>query len=467
MRRLASALAAALSLLSVQGKAGGIGGMAPFAAPAGMFVVAGPTYMPGVSNAVAEVGGGSGDNNYTEAHAFFHQQMGNCSPTAMRFVYVNGGWGTGNDFTTTGPGNAVTFEADYEYPAGTPHRITFGGLNAISVASGAFTVSDPITANIPPALAHFYTMTRVQVASGSTWFRAWLPIWTNGTTSEGVTEDPGNFDQVMTAGPPAAQSGGTTPVSGPTAAPGLGPIAIIGNVSDCHSTMIWGDSWMIGSYDATGGSGSPLYAVGIAARGLRDGSNNIVPYIRVARSGSSARDWGTGLGLDAQLLPLVRNLIAGTWGNDINGARLPTFGPGHIEQEITAIANAAAANNVRFFPTVFAIQTSSTDQFETYANQTASEKVGGVADLVNQWLLGGGAGPASYVVDFSLGNPAGDGVGLADPANRYLFVVNGSADYATGPSGTSPSGGAGTHPNGQGYALGASEISTNHVSQLQ
>jgi hypothetical protein len=437
------------------------------AAPQSFFVVAGPTYMANPQEPSTE-GGGGRDENYTEAHAFFHQQMGNCSPTEIKFVYLNGGWELAMNFATGGPGNSATFEADYEYPAGTPHRITFnGGNNTATVGNANFLISDVVTTNIPPALAHFFTMTRVQVASHNGWFRAQAPIWTDGNISEGVTEDSAKFDQVMTPGPPKEQAGGSSPVSGASAAPGLGPIAILGNVSDCHSVLLWGDSYVTGTDDYLECSGSPLYQCGIFARGLHDARNNLVPYIRASKGGVRSSDWASGAALDLALLPYVKNMMAGVWGNDINGSRSPVYTAAQSESNITRIATAAALAGVQFFPATPPPFTASSDQFETLKKQSKDNRFSssGPAGQLVAWLLGGGASPAANVIDGELGNPVPI-KGMAAPSDRFLWVVTGAPYYSTGPSRFDASLG-GVHPNGQGYGLGASDITANHISQLR
>lgn len=467
MRRLLPLIAPWLFLaLGVTAHAAGLSlGVVPQTAPAApFFLVAGPNSMANPFPSTT-VGGGASDSNYTETTSRFHAQMGNCSPTALRFLFVNGGYAQGSAsgaWVTAGFGNSATFEAAIEYPIGvTTTRLTFGGQSTIAVASGSFAMSDTVTSPVIPALGSFMVRVRIQVASGAVWFTAWAPIWTDGTNYEGVTEDAAGIDQTTGTGQLTQQAGGTMPVTGATARMGIGQIAILGNVANCKSSLLVGASEISGQDENATCSGAPLYLCGIVARGLTDGSGNIYPFIRASKGTWRSSDFCTGADLDCALLPYVKNMFAGLWSNDFDGSRSPTYTAVQSEGYITAIAATAIESGVRFFPGLLPPSASSTDQFETYANQTQSWLVGGAGDTLVQWLLAGNPAGVYAVMDNAIGNPGGSVTGLADPSNRYLFYVNGTAYYVTGP--TSP----GLHPNGQGYAQGATDVSLNRVPQLQ
>lgn len=160
--------------------------------------------------------------------------------SAMSVIFPN--WYMLNQVAETAVPNAATIEASIEYPAGTYTRLTFGGVNVGTPASGANLISDLASVSIP--------------IGAKFWIRVFLNNASGLIVASLFKQDGTCQFQGATSGVPNYVMGGGSWTSAGAAGTGAlmyTPIAIVG-MTTTPAVMVIGDSRGVGLGDSNNGT---------------------------------------------------------------------------------------------------------------------------------------------------------------------------------------------------------------------
>jgi hypothetical protein len=385
-----------------------------------------------------------GSNDHANVYNATRQVMvnGPCALSAIKVVYTNsaingGAYGEATSANLSSSAVALgtgTYDAMLEYPLGTtPVQITFGANNTVSIAAAvARTESDSYTVAIPAnALYAIQSLSTNGNTSNSI----------GGYASKGVNNPLPHYAAANSTSSVVTTTSNTAPAqfgtggnwSGTTTgAVAVGPLEVLGYVasSGCSqkSMLAKGDSHAVGQVD--GGTADPGDAngfVGFIMRMLDDfpnvppfvcaciGSNQIASYSAPSPSGVNT--------VENQIMQDVTNVIAYDFPNDIKSGATAA----QAENYISRFADDAYAVGVKAaFWFRSPPQTSSSDTWKTYANQTQNSGfgAGGAAQTVNAWLNTGktSGGNGVTMLDHvsganGIGNDCTPGQGLSGANN--------------------------------------------------
>lgn len=317
-----------------------IGGNSGTIVPATVRNIASAVRVPGFNTALALT---NGTNTTQNGRAAFTNASGkDCSAPAI----IYSGWyvcNSGACITEAVTPNNYTVTASLEYPAATMTQETWSSSTSKVIAPGANTVGDTMAVTIP-AGAQFWVKTHVSVSSGEKWPTSGA-LWTSELGEIGV----GLADKTMS---------GT--ISGTTAV--LRPSAIVCSTENKISIALLGDSIAAGAgdgnYDAAGNTG-----------GIARGATSLAPMIAMAVSGTKLHDQiATGkLTYRLDLLQKAGITHAITeWGvNDLGVSSEAT-----IEADMVTLWTALNGNGQKPVQTTTTTETTSTDSWQSVANQT-------------------------------------------------------------------------------------------------
>lgn len=258
--------------------------------------------------------------------------------------------------------NDITITAAVEYPASTFTPILFGGSASKVVTNGTTAESDEVTLAIP-ADAQFWVRTYVVVAAAGRWPQGYT---INTAAGKGELAD-------FATGVDKTQSGTITNATATATRQGYGPAALKATAWTGTSRQVAiaavGDSITFGSFgsvDARGNFGP--YGNACATR---------APFINMGYTGTTAQA-NQPPSMTRRLAFLdqigVTHVIVG-WGiNDLRASRSAA----NAMADLTAIHTAIAALGLKVIQTTMTTEATSTDGFETLANQTVKTTPSGV-----------------------------------------------------------------------------------------
>ncbi len=257
--------------------------------------------------------------------------------------------------------NTINIKAALEYPAGVYTPLTFSAASSVDLAAGAaLAESDELTGLSIPADTEFFVRTYVSVTTGLKWVQGYTIA-----TARGEAADFGTAVDKTT-------SGTITNATATATRRGYGPSAIkatgfSGSGQKARAFAAIGDSIVQGVgglIDTKGNTGW----IGFAMSGR-------YPYLNVGYTGTRAVD-NTGANVARRkaliLAAGITDLIVEYGVNDINTS----------QSSATTLAALTAIHNefpdIRVWQTTITPMTTSTDQFDTSANQAIKTTPAGV-----------------------------------------------------------------------------------------
>ena len=384
--------------------------------------------------------------------------------TQLAIVLPNWWWDRGAsklELTTAGP---VQFRASIEYPENTLIPVTFDGQARPLVSENGAIVSDLIPVSIPAGARFAVRFWAFYAGSGNTPFSNYAnDLFGNGPFREvsqfgtGAVTD---YSQQLMTGAPALWSDGATQQAYQPR-----PLAIIAPVAHAGVACI-GDSITGGVGDTPDASGD----MGITGRIV--GPTN--GYINLGSSGDSLYVFRTSYRKRLSLLPYTRNAICAYGTNDIgNGRTLAQLQADMIW--LWSLLKSGYAQK-RVLQTTITPQTTSSDSWQTIANQSAkanfSTAGNGTREMLNDWLRDGApmlsgvaaAAGASATGTARVGNGAHPLDGVIDVAdqvesarNSGKWKVDGTANKWTAD---------GVHPTQYGYQTASAALAAGLAGQL-
>lgn len=280
----------------------------------------------------------------------------------------------------TGP-VGMTITASIEYPSGTFHQVTFGGLTTGTFTSGTQNLlADPVNILIPRG-GRFWVRSYVFSATGNCVFSAGTVTDVTATVSgEACTTSTGaGTDQTMS---------GTVTNNPPATGAAFFPTAILG-LSNVSSVFVIGDSRCQGTGD------NPVLNIGYSGTGeighsldprrpyMNCGSgSDQVQHINTPLAGSA----GSPLRMSLAVYHTHAHAQAGT--NDLTAGALTAA---QLEAQLLTLygtlsgITGAAGTNLKVSANTIAPVTTSTDSWATVANQTVVPS-NAARIAVNTWL---------------------------------------------------------------------------------
>jgi len=316
------------------------------------------------------------------------------SANDIQLVYVNG-YSTNGNAIEVGATNSIRIANALEYPRGTVHAATFGGARTVTIAPGAFAISDPVAADLPAGALFWARQTAFQ-DGGTVWPLSGQSVYVGGNggrdgDSRGwKVSDAANASPIVLFGngDHGFQTGDWMSVAGNTAASGgelvMMPCAILGRVAGLGDRL---QPWaaIVGDSIATDPASWNITGIGsvVAGRLVLDIAVNETrgAWFADKTLASAQSERRRRLGLDAHYVfcEHARNDIG-------NGATLA-----QMQSYTLSFAADVVARGGRCIASRLTPGTTSTDGFATAGNQTvlARENVG-VA--YNPWVRGGCGG---------------------------------------------------------------------------
>lgn len=276
-----------------------------------------------------------------------------------RLAFSN--WYNNNGTPADGP-NPITVKSYIKIADGTFYPVTFRGATSVVIQPGVTVLSDPLGVHFAKD-ATFYSQTYVSVLSGETYP---LGLTTNNTTD---TEGVGTGDLTQSAVTASATKG-------------FGPSAIYGTPTKALASPVIltvGDSRVVGYGDALGSAD---------ARGwVRRAFDGHLSYLNIGVSGSTAQLAQVlgNLRLRLTIADYVNfDAVVIAYGvNDLIGGKTAV----EIEGYLTALYGLFTARGIPVYGATVAPVTTSSDNWQTTANQTLaawnSERV-----ALNAWIRG-------------------------------------------------------------------------------
>jgi hypothetical protein len=334
----------------------------------------------------------------------------------------------------TGPGSSCVITESVEYN-GTCTPVKFSGSSTGTIPNNGTLLSDPVTLSAPAGALAFRRQYQTN-SSGVTY------QWDNSVnfidTSLGdasVTSSP--TDQTVACG--ALTDSGTIGIHA--------PLAIIGPLNQ-PGVCVVGDSIAYGSqgtFDATGDIGiiEPSLGTGFA-------------WTNISSSGDQAVAFVAGHSNRSLVFPYCSTAIIEYGRNDIYASPFDTAA--QLETNLTTIYGYFGSNTKTIIETTLIPDTpSSTDEWETTANQSTQAPYEGYRQSFNSALRAGTFGPSGGYFDTA------SVIGTPSP-NYQFWIVNGTPYYCTYPQSSF----AGVHPSPTCYGIVASSgiIDTTRIQWL-
>ena len=269
---------------------------------------------------------------------------------------INGSCAT--QYAEQGSGASQTRTAVFEYPAGTYHRVTWGGSSSVTEANGATDiVSDWIAVTIPKGAA-FWTQEYVSNSAGIIYLSQ---VGNNEfSTTLGDKTVLGGSDATGTN----FSDGGAFGAAGGY---GMFPYGILAMTSNA-AVLIIGTSRTEGIFDTVDSSGD----LGIIARSV----GQYWGYVNGGVTGQSLANFNSSHSKRATLGKYSSQVIFEGPTNDDLSAGLPSL-------EATMQSAWAVYPSEKVYSTTCDPDTSSTDEWETTANQTVSKNFSGVNGYID------------------------------------------------------------------------------------
>lgn len=337
------------------------------------------------------------------------------SIAGLQIVIPNWYWGRANNtlnnaLENTTSGNTATFEASVEYPAGTFTRITFGGSNSVSAASGTNTVSDVAAVSIPNG-ARF-------------WVRIY-GVWPVGLVYWDVMDsvNGGAFtfaasvaNQVMGGTVVNTNGAGSAKMDQQYNPPGFGPAAIIAQTR-VASVLLVGDSRCNGfgdTFDSSGDLGEVARSVGAT-----------LPYINLGCYGDTVGQANGSYTLRGSFAQYTSHVIVETGINDIGGG---ASAASVLSRQQTMYAKFSGKP---IYQTTLSVRSASTDSWATLANQTVDAN-NAVRVSVNAAIRAVPANLAGYFEVADAVESARDSGKYKVTGSTFGYTVDGVHENVTG-----------------------------------
>ncbi len=345
----------------------------------------------------------NGPSSGTRTAAIFRTaQVVRFNLTRVRLVFTNGRLSTTGEVLNP---HAVTYQACIERAdGGAPTRVTFGGQNSVTLASGQSVVSDEIT--LPVAYAagtRMFVRTQVSVANlGEVW-----PTFLAMSTADGE-----GFNDTLTwlMSPNAS-------IPTLSAAGHVGPSAVLGQNIDARSVGIIGSSSANGQGDT---AALPELELGYFAMFC---SANRLGYTKLAVGQDTVQRFVSD-GVNSLRMQHLRNISADAvifqlGGNDLTGGRTLV----QIQNDLRTAWDRLRAERIAVWQSTYTPTTNSTDSWATLVNQTPFGQTPLRLQL-NDWLREQAAqGAFDLLLDVA---PF-----VADPTDPTRFRVDGTPNRFT------------------------------------
>lgn len=345
---------------------------------------------------------------------------------------------------TTTAGHIPSSYVGVEWQVVTRYLVTWTGQDGnrrIAVAGGGTVASIPVTLTSPLAVGSLIAVSTEATTAATTQY---IP-----PGDVAFTSTPG-WDFALDYTSPPAVGSATDPVdSGVTTQATLGngtsipmPLAITGTPTKTGSTLLLGDSILLGNNDSYQDSYQPGWAV----RALGGAGS----WWRSAKTGDQAAFFLSQDTIRLGVAARETAAIVDYGTNDIrSGNSLST-----VQTNLVAVWTALAQRGLAVWQATITPQTTSTDSWATVGNQTAAAGFGpgSVWANLNAWLR---SGAAWYIggVQLTAGQPGHPLVGVLDVAVAVTDPGTGWAWVATWTT-------DGVHPTSAGHAAMATAAST-------